>query len=724
MADRIHPTTVSRKPLAISHVLAASALILAALVAWWFVKRPAAVEAGSCRGCNLLLITIDTLRRDRVGAFGGPANLTPNLDRMAGEGIRFTQAYASAPLTLPSHTSIFTGVSPPVHGVRANGLFRLGPSLPTIATILHDQGYRTGAFVGAFVLDARFGLNRGFDVYDDRYGEKHASDTEGAERRAEDVIKPATAWILQGDVAPSSTRHQAPFFAWIHLYDPHEPYRAPEPYASQHAPYDAEVAYTDAMIGKVLGDLQAHGLLDRTLVVVSADHGESLGEHGERTHGVFVYDVTMRVPWFIWRSADRRARSFDGLARLIDLAPTALDLLGVPSPATFEGRSLLAAVNGRAPAPPSAYLEAMDANLTRNWAPLTAIVSGGFKLIDVPIPELYDLANDPREATNVFARENERARVLGSLLNSAVAELGSHEQGAQKTTLNAEARQRLQALGYVGTSAEHPQRAFTEADDPKALIGPANELNEALAAFNRGARAEGMQRVQAIMQAHPGFPTAFGIFAAMQWETGDRGGAISTLESLVRRGLADQSVMVVLAGYLQDVGALDKSTGLLEAVVAAHPDYAEAFNSLGVVYSRAGRHADARTALARVLELDPTSAKAYENLGVDDFRAGDLATAETHLTRALELDPALAGARNALAAVYMREHRPDAAVAQWKTALDNNPNMYDALYNLATVLYDSGHHDAARPYLERFVAEAPPGRYAPDIAKLRALLRQ
>src|SRR5437899_177621 len=271
---------------------------------WRRAAAPAPIRSGACAGCNVLLITIDTLRSDRVGAFGGPSGLTPELDRLAAGGLVLTRAYASAPLTLPSHTSILTAVSPPVHGVRTNGLFRLGPKLPTLATVLKNAGYRTGAFVGAFVLDARFGLTRGFDVYDDRYGEKHAGDpAEGAERRAEDVIKPALAWINSSISQPPATSNQqpaaSPWFTWIHFYDPHEPYRAPEPFASRHQPYDAEVAYTDATIGTLFDGLRSTGQLDRTLVVVASDHGESLGEHGERTHGVFVYDVTMRVPWII-----------------------------------------------------------------------------------------------------------------------------------------------------------------------------------------------------------------------------------------------------------------------------------------------------------------------------------------------------------------------------------------------------------------------------------------
>ncbi len=695
------------------------------------------MASGACRGCNVLLVTIDTLRLDRVGAFGGRPGLTPNLDRLASEGVRLTRAYSSAPLTLPSHASIMTAVSPPVHGLRANGLFRLGPQLPTLATVLKSAGYRTGAFVGAFVLDARFGLNRGFDVYDDRYGEKAVGDpAESAERRAEDVVRPAADWILgrglglgPRDSAPArpQTPVPSPWFAWVHLYDPHEPYRAPEPYASQHEPYDAEVAYADAMLGKLLADLRAAGQLDRTLVIVAADHGESLGEHGERTHGVFVYDATMRVPWILWTgpraegSGLRAGSSSDALVRLIDLAPTALDLVGVGLPASFEGRSVIPSVAGTRDDAP-AYLEAMDANLTRNWAPLTAVATRDHKLIDLPIPELYDLRADPGEATNLFSRDASRARTLESLLRGVTASFELRGSAAEKTTLNADARQRLQALGYVTSSAEPGVRIFGDADDPKTMIGPAEELNRALAAFNAGSRADAMAAVAAIAKAHPGFATASGIFASMQRTIGNLPGAIATLEDLVQRNIADQSVMLVLAGYLQEQGALDRSAALLHAIVAAHPDYAEAYNSLGVVRSRQGRHPEARAAFRRVLELDPTSTEAYENLGVDEFGAGELDAAATDLLHALALNPNLPGAHNALAAVYMRQGRQVDAIAAWKTAVRLDPRLFDALYNLGVALEDAGRKDEARPYLVRFVDEAPHDRYGPDIVKLKRML--
>jgi arylsulfatase A-like enzyme/Tfp pilus assembly protein PilF len=695
----------------------------------WRRSGSPALQHAICRDCNVLLVTIDTLRADRVGAFGGPSGLTPTLDSLAARGVKLTRAYTVAPLTLPAHTSILTAVSPPVHGVRANGLFRLGARLPTLATVLKQSGYRTAAFVGSFVLDARFGLNRGFDDYDDRYGEKHAGDdTEGAERRAEDVIKPATDWILNGLPNPQSSPQSAirnpQWFAWVHLYDPHEPYRAPEPYASRFPPYDAEVAYTDAMVGKLLADLTAARQLDRTLVVVVADHGESLGEHAERSHGVFAYDATLHVPWIVWAGDRLTNRAWNDVARLIDVAPTILDLIGSSPPAEFEGRSIVESA-GDSDRARAAYFEAIDANLTRNWAPLTGIVSSRFKLIDLPIPELYDLGADPQELNNLFDRDGERARTLQALLQAKTKEFAARGSAAERTTLSADARQRLQALGYVATTADAgAHRTYTEADDPKRLIAAANDLNRALADFKAGAAAQAMSAVRDIIQVHPSFTTAYGVLASMQRDSGDLGAAIGTLDAVVRRGTADQSVLLVLADYLQEAGALPKAAALLEALVAGHSDYADAQNSLGVVYSRMGRHQEAQAAFRRVLDLDPTSATAYENRGVDAMGAGDLAGAVASLRHALELDPRLARAHNVLAAAYLRQRRTDEAFAEWKAALDLEPRMYDALYNLGISLWDTGRRDEARPHLERFIREAPAQRYATDIQHVRTLLER
>ena len=302
-----------------------------------------------------------------------------------------------------------------------------------------------------------------------------------------------------------------------------------------------------------------------------------------------------------------------------------------------------------------------------------------------------------------------------------IASFQTRGTAAEKTTLNAEARRRLQALGYVAATADRAGRRYTDADDPKTLIGAATDLQRALATFNAGSSQEAMAQARAIVRAHPDFVTAYGVIASMQHDAGDLRGAIATLEDVARRG-ADQSVMVVLAGYLQEAGAFERSIAVLEAILAAHPDYADAYNSLGVAYSRLGRHGEARAAFERVLQLDPTSATAYENLGVDQLGAGNLAAAAADLARGLEIDPRLARAHNALAAVYLRQKREAEAIAEWHLALAIDPTLYDALYNLAATLWNTGRRNDARPYIERFVREAPPDRYARDIATFRAWL--
>jgi arylsulfatase A-like enzyme len=370
-------------------------------------SRPAApappLQPTASSGANLLLVTIDTLRRDRLGAYGSTAGLTPVLDGLAGGGVRFTHAYSHVPLTLPAHASILSGRVPIRHGVHTNGSAGLPAEVPTIATMLKGEGYRTGAFVGAFVLDARFGLSRGFDEYDDRYPQGQGPTFAFSERRGADVVQAAASWIQSGPAA-------GPWFAWVHLFDPHAPYEAPEEYrqgtrqkAEGRMPYDAEVAYADAMIGRLLDRLRAGGLLDRTLIVVTADHGESLGDHGETTHGLFAYDATLAVPLIV-KGPGVGQGVVDSTAGHADVLPTIADLLGIASPSGIDGVSLIHPANGRGPL----YIEALDASFTRGWAPLHGAIADGWKFIDLPEPELYDLARDPGETRDLSASDPER----------------------------------------------------------------------------------------------------------------------------------------------------------------------------------------------------------------------------------------------------------------------------------------------------------------------------
>ena len=361
------------------------------------------------RHANVLLITIDTLRADRVGAYGSRAGLTPTLDRLAAEGVRIDRAYAHVPLTLPSHTTLMTGALPFTNGVRDNGSFRFDQQRPTLATTLQGAGYRYRRV--RRVVRARCPLRPQRRLRRLRRSQRLAPGGRRSgvlERRADAMVDAALAWI--GAASPAAP----PWFAWLHLYDPHDPYDPPEPFKSRLPgdAYGAEVAFADAQVGRALQALRERGQLDRTLVVVAADHGESLGEHQERTHGLFVYEATTRVPLLLWAPAALPPAVVAGPVGLADVMPTVLDLVGVAA-VPGDGRSLWPAARGQAVEDRDVYLEALNANLTRHWAPLTALVAGTTKFIDLPEAELYDLAADPGETRNLHAAQPETASAGG-----------------------------------------------------------------------------------------------------------------------------------------------------------------------------------------------------------------------------------------------------------------------------------------------------------------------
>ena len=360
-------------------------------VAWWYAPEGIRVERSTDR--NVLLLTIDTLRADTPG-FAGGAAATPNLDGLARSGIWFDFAHAHAVVTLPSHASILTGQYPFAHGIRDNAGYRLRDGLPTLATILRSNGFATGAFVGAFPLDSRFGLNAGFDRYDDRYPEtSRASDFLMPERPAEEVVDAAVRWISD---------QEDRWFAWVHVFDPHAPYQPPAPFDGRYRadPYAGEVAYTDHALGPLLAATARAGR--PAVIVVTADHGEGLGDHREQTHGLFAYEATLRVPFVLEMPGIDVGRS-QVPARLVDVLPTVLDALALEPPQGAPGRSLVQALEGRGASGDESYFEALTASFNRGWAPLTGMLVGQEKYIELPIPELYDLESDPGEQQNLLS---------------------------------------------------------------------------------------------------------------------------------------------------------------------------------------------------------------------------------------------------------------------------------------------------------------------------------
>jgi arylsulfatase A-like enzyme/Flp pilus assembly protein TadD len=687
---------------------------------------------------NVLLITIDTLRADALGCYGGPAT-TPALDRLAAEGVRFDFAHAHAVTTLPSHGSILTGQYPFQHGLRDNAGYRLPAGARTAATMLKQAGYASAAFVSGFPLHSRFGLNQGFDVYDDRFGDTRApTEFVMPERPASQVVPLARAWItsrgsvlvardrdsLKTSTEPRATSTEQPWFVWLHVFDPHAPYRPPPPFDVAYAsrPYYGEVAATDAALAPLLDDLR--GAEKPTLVIVTGDHGEALGDHGEQSHGLFAYESTLRVPLLIAELARGRTQGKSGevssaSARHVDILPTMLDGVGLPPPSDLAGRSLLASAERRASASPRpVYFESLGPMLNRGWAPLAGVLLDRDKFIDVPIPERYDLAADPVESSNLAGRTPDRDRALAASLRGYNASPpGARLAEAPDTAA------RLRALGYVSGSAASKAR-YTDADDPKRLVQVDRAIHEAVDAFGAGRAADAVTIYEGAIAQRPDMAIAYRHLAFIQMQRGNAAGAIDVLQRALSKGVTEARLVSQLGDALVDVGRVAQGIELLEPL-ARDPDAApETLNALGIAYARAGRGDDARRVFERVLAVDPASTVPLENLGMLALERGDLAAARQRFDQAIAADPRSSRAHAGAGIVAQRAGNHQAAIDAWTRAVQLDPRNFDALYNLGTALARDGHMDAARQYLEQFLRSAPPAAYAKDRREIETLLRR
>jgi len=672
----------------------------------WLRPKPERREAR----LNVLLITVDTLRADALGSYGYAAAETPWMDRLAAEGVRFENVHAQNVVTLPSHANILTGRYPLDHGVRDNSGFRLPPGVETLATLLKKQGYHTGAFVSAFPLDSRFGLDRGFDVYDDRLGDP---ETRTAfvmqERPGARTVEAALRWLGQQGSAPT--------FTWVHIYEPHFPYTPPEPFASRFAasPYHGEVAYSDAVLRPLLEPLLRDGANGRTIVALTGDHGEGLGEHGEKTHGIFAYETTLRVPLLLYSPRLFTPATIRDRVRHIDLLPTLLDALALKPPEGLPGRSLLSLAQGRGPAPAApSYFEALSASLNRGWAPLAGIVRDHYKLIELPEPELYDLDADPRELTNLAAREP----LILDEVRSVLKRQRASDRGPTPGEESAETRERLRSLGYASASAPKKSRSTID-DDPKRLIALNGEIEDVVTLYESGDLQGALSLVRRVVSERPGMSLALQHLAFLEREAGDLAGAVATLKKALTENPGDVDIATLLGAYLNEIGRSKEAASLLQ-VFADRPDPdIEVLLALGAALAQAGRAGPAIAAFERALAIDPTNAAAKANLGTAYLVERDYPKAEAALREALSLDPDVSRAHNALGVIAVETDRPDEAIEHWKRAVELNPREWDTVFNLAKLLRRRGRMAEAEPYVQRFVHGAPSSQYAEDIRRLQ-----
>jgi arylsulfatase A-like enzyme/Flp pilus assembly protein TadD len=662
---------------------------------------------------DVLLITIDTLRADALGAYGHPRAAAPWIDRLAGAGVLFERAYAHNVVTLPSHANILSGRLPTEHGVRDNSGFRFPSEIETLATLLRDRGYRTGAFVSAFPLDSQFGLARGFDIYEDSFVNV---DTNPAflvqERRAQETVDLARRWLDEEMGRPS--------FCWVHVFEPHYPYEPPPPVAARFPdqPYLGEVATTDAALRPLLEPLVEAGREGRTLVVLTSDHGEALGEHGERTHGLFAYEATLRIPLVLFAPRLFGPRVVREPVGHVDILPTVLDVLGQLPPGSAAGRSVLPLVEGRPEPDAPIYFESLSAALNRGWAPLHGVVQRELKLIDLPIPELYDLERDPAETRDLTGARPEAAVELRETL----ARFTSADRGIRRQEVSRDVRESLEALGYVVGGGPLLEKTHTEEDDPKRLIALDGMLHDIAGRHAHGDVDGALALCREMLRLRPDMPLGLSRLAFLLREKGDLARAVDALQRAFALDPTDTDTLAVLAAYLNDDGRAGETVNLLGPYLHGESPDLDVLIAYGVALAQQGRLSEALATFARARELDPSHAMVLANTATVHMMAGDHDAARTALHAALELNPRIARAHNSLGVMAAREGRQDEAIEHWKKAVELDPEEFDTLFNLGSTLAQLGRAAEARPFLERFTREAPPALYAADLARTRAWL--
>ena len=652
--------------------------------------------ARNSRAPDVVLVTIDTLRADRLGCYAYAAARTPTLDGLAKRGARFEVAVAQAPLTAPSHASVLTGFTPLAHGVRDNGAYVLPRAVRTLAEDFHEAGYRTAAFVSGFPLKRRFGFDRGFDSYDDHLPRgKDARRTAYVERTADRTTDAALAWLR------SSERGDAPFFLWVHYFDPHAPYEAPaEAMVGAASPYDGEIGFVDTQLGRLLRGLDERRAATPPLLLVTADHGESLGEHGEDTHGIFVYDATIRVPLLLAGPGVSEGVVVSTVARSIDVAPTLLDYAGL-APRTMQGRSLRRAVAGERLADEPAYSESLHPQLQYGWAPLHAWRTATHKLIEAPRVELYDLAQDANEREDRSAREPERVEAMRRELQRAMAvDTPNAEQAMDPGT-----RERLAALGYVGTGGGSPPRPSGR--DPKDGIGLVTRLGRNGMTIARTEPQKAIRELTALLAEDRGMLVVLRTRAVAYAAAGRHQDAVRDLRELEKRGALSAEDAVVLGDNLRQAGDEAQAIAVLEKTIQENPSFAQPLLSLAAVYVQRKQLAAAEASYAKVLALEPENTEALRGIADIALIQGDADKAGRQYARILELDPADVGALSKLGVVKMRVGQKDEAVALLRRAVDQDPKNAEALLYLAGALAASGRPAEAVPFFERTLAVGP-----------------
>jgi arylsulfatase A-like enzyme/Tfp pilus assembly protein PilF len=651
---------------------------------------------------NLLLITIDTLRPDRLGCYSSPHLKTPNIDSMAEMGTLFSRAFAHTPTTLASHANMLLGVTPLSHGVRANAYFVVRQESTTLAGYLKSYGYSSGAFVGGYPLDSKFGLGRDFDAYDDDFAGLGYKKRAVLERRAEVVIDRALGWLRI---------QKSPWFLWVHCYDPHDPYEPPPPFDTPHKkqPYDGEVAYVDYSLGKLLSYLKENNGFDTTLVILTGDHGESLGEHGELTHGCFAYNATLWVPLIIILPGGKNGR-VDQQVSHIDLFPTVCDVLQIDKPHFLQGVSLLPAMVGKALPKRPIYFESLDPHYSKGWAPLRGFIAGRDKFIDSPIPEHYNLDNDFAELKNL-AEKKAMAEAAGQL-GQIVRRLSPSDEMKRPERTDREALEKLGSLGYVSASSPQDSKKdnFGPEDDVKVLLPFYNRALEAMDLYRKAKTAEAVKLLEGIIAERKDFTTAHYDLALIYKETGKLTNALGVLKKGLAAVPENYDLFFEYTSCLLAAAQHDEVIKMMGTNRFREMDYDPAiWLNLGVAHSSRGDLENGIAAYEKALAIDQKNATVHNNLGAayyylslktEDQRAFHKSVES--FKKSIELDADYASPYDGLGTAYRLAGNLDGAIYCWEKALELEPDLDQVYYSLGLTYFDKGETPKALECLKEY----------------------
>jgi arylsulfatase A-like enzyme/Tfp pilus assembly protein PilF len=671
---------------------------------------------------NVLLITIDTLRTDRVSYYSSQHIQTPNMDRLAKKGVVFTRAFSHNPTTLPSHTNMLLGLTPLYHGVRENTNFIARAEFLTLAEHLKDIGYSTGAFIGGYPLHSRFGLAQGFDVYDEDYEKVKFMKFSAGERQAGEVIDKALKWL---------DHQESKWFCWVHCYDPHDPYEPPEPFKTQFGKslYDGEVAYVDQELGRLLDDMEKKDLFDNTLIIFTGDHGESLGQHGEMSHGYLANNTTIWVPLILSYPGLKPARVEEYVSH-IDIFPTVCDILRVEKPDVLQGISLLPGIEGKKLPERTIYFESLYPYYSRGWAPMKGFIQDGKKYIQSPIPELYDLKKDFDESRNLA--EGQRLDAYRKRLNDVIQQYSHPESEKARHRIDRKSLERLRSLGYISSPQVVTKKSYGPADDVKTLLPFHNNAVKAWELYQEGKIPEGFDLAKEVITERQDVDIAYTHLAKMYKEQDKLKEALGVLELALEHLPSNYGIVITYVSYLNLAGRIDDVINMVEHLQLPQMENdPEIWNYLGLAYSNKGEFTKAIHALEFSLSVDDEFAYAYRSLGtvylskfLEARDKEDLMKSIRNFEKAINFEPEFAAAYNSLGVAYKENNQTDEAMSCWEKAYELRPDVGYPLLNLGLVYLERDDIVKALDYFKTYKKGFYSSLPSSEKERLDALIRR